>query len=105
MVDIDGNFKYSNIVSVSFPIVTGKLSIAPNPVLTEMKVTIASEADGRVQWKLTDNVGRVIQNGSEYVRKGVGNNFTIDMNRLPAGTYNLNVTGAGIDQNEKIQKL
>ena len=105
MVDIDGNFKYSSIVSVSFPIVTGKLSIAPNPVLTEMKVTIASEADGRVQWKLTDNVGRVIQNGSEYVRKGVGNNFTIDMNRLPAGTYNLNVTGAGIDQNEKIQKL
>jgi hypothetical protein len=105
MVDIDGNFEYSNIISVSFPLITGKLSIAPNPVLTEMKVTIAAEADGRVQWKLTDNVGRVIQKGSENVRKGVVNNFTINMNRLPAGTYNLNVTGAGIDQNEKIQKL
>ena len=105
MVDIDGNFKYSNIVPVSFPLITGRLSIAPNPVLTEMKVTITSEADGRVQWKLTDNVGRVIQKGSEYVRKGIVSNFTINMNRLPAGTYNLNVTGAGIDQNEKIQKL
>jgi len=105
MVDIDGRFEYSNIISVSFPIITGKLSIAPNPVLTEMKVTIASETDGRVQWKLTDNVGRVIQKGSEYVRKGVVNNFTINMNRLPAGTYNLNVIGAGIDQNEKLQKL
>ena len=39
------------------------------------------------------------------MRKGAVNNFTINMNRLPAGTYNLNVTGAGIDQNEKIQKL
>ena len=105
MVDIDGRFEYSNIISVSFPLITGKLSIAPNPVLTEVKVTIASEADGRVQWKLTDNVGRVILKGSENVKKGAGNNFTINMNRLPAGTYNLNVTGAGIDQNEKIQKL
>jgi hypothetical protein len=58
-----------------------------------------------VQWKLTDNVGRVIQKGSENVKKGTGNNFTINMNKLPAGTYNLSVTGAGIDQNEKIQKL
>ena len=105
MVDIDGNFKYSNIISVSFPLITGKLSIAPNPVLTAVKVAIAAEADGRVQWKLTDNVGRVILKGSENVKKGAGNNFTINMNRLSAGTYNLNVTGAGIDQNVKMQKL
>jgi len=47
----------------------------------------------------------VILKGSENVKKGSGNNFTINMNKLSAGTYNLNVTGAGIDQNEKIQKL
>lgn len=105
MVDIDGHFKYSNIVSVSFPVTTGKLSVAPNPVLTTMKVTITSEENGRVQWKLTDNVGRVIQKGSEDVKKGAGNIFTINMNRLPAGTYSLSVTGAGIDQNVKMQKL
>ena len=105
IVDIDGNFKYSNVISVSFPLITGKLGISPNPVLTSMKVTITAEADGRVQWKLTDNVGRVIQKGSENVKKGAGNNFTINMNKLSAGTYNLSVTGAGIDQNEKIQKL
>jgi trimeric autotransporter adhesin len=105
MVDIDGSFKYSNIISVSIPLITVKLSISPNPVLTVVKVAIASEADGRVQWKLTDNVGRVVQKGSEYVRKGAGNSFTINMNRLPAGTYNLNVIGVGLDQNVKMQKL
>jgi len=104
MVDIDGNFKYSNVISVSLPLTTGKLSIAPNPVLTTVNVAITSEADGRIQWKLTDNVGRVIQKGSELVKKGAGNNFAINMNRLPAGTYNLNVVGAGLDQNVKLQK-
>jgi hypothetical protein len=47
----------------------------------------------------------VIQKGSENVKKGAGNSFTINMNKLPAGTYNLNAIGAGIDQNVKMQKL
>ena len=105
MVDVDGKFKYSNIIAVSFPLITGKLSIAPNPVTTIANIAVAAEADGRVQWKLTDNVGRVMLKGSDTVKKGAGNNFTINMNRLSAGTYNLSVTGAGIDQNVKLQKL
>jgi hypothetical protein len=104
MVDIDGNLKYSNIISVLFPLITGKLSIAPNPVRSTVKVSIAAETDGRVQWNLTDNVGRVILKGSENVKKGAGNSFTINMNRLSAGAYNLSVTGAGINQNIKMQK-
>jgi hypothetical protein len=105
MVDIDGTYKYSNIVSVSMPLITGKLSISPNPVLTEAKVLIASPADGRIQWKLMDNIGRVILKGAEHVAKGSGNSFVIDLNRLPAGSYYLSVTGAGNDQKVKLQKL
>jgi PQQ-dependent dehydrogenase (s-GDH family) len=105
MIDIDGTYKYSNIVSVSLPLTTGKLSISPNPVVREVKVTIASPEDGQVQWKLLDNVGRVMMKGAEHVNKGAGNNFSINMNRLPAGTYYLSVTGAGNDQNVKMQKL
>jgi hypothetical protein len=52
-----------------------------------------------------DNVGRVLLKGTEQVKKGEGNNFTINMNRLSAGTYYLSVKGAGNDQNVKIQKL
>ena len=105
MVDIDGAFKYSNIVSVSMPLITGKLGISPNPVTNEVKVAVVSPADGKVQWKLMDNVGRVVLKGTEHVKKGSGNNFTINMNRLPAGTYYLSVNGAGNDQKVKMQKL
>jgi len=105
MVDIDGRFKYSNIVSVTMPFITGKMSVSPIPVVNEMKVSIAAPTDGNVQWKLIDNVGRIIMKGTEHVKKGGGNSFSINMNRLPAGTYNLTATGAGIDQKVKLQKL
>ena len=105
IADIDGTYKYSNIVSISLPLTTGKLSVSPNPVLHEAKVTIASPEDGQVQWKLMDNIGRVMMKGAEHVNKGAANNFSINMNRLPAGTYYLSVTGAGNDQNVKMQKL
>jgi hypothetical protein len=68
-------------------------------------VTIASPADGRVQWKLVDYVGRVILKGEEEVKKGEGNQFTVNMSRLSAGTYYLSLTGAGNNQEAKVQKL
>jgi PQQ-dependent dehydrogenase (s-GDH family) len=104
MVDIDGTYKFSNIVSVAMPFITGKMIISPNPVIDLAKVMLASPENGKVQWKLIDNIGRIILKGTEHVNKGV-NNFSINMNRLPAGTYYLNVTGAGNDQRVKMQKL
>ena len=105
MVDIDGTYKYSNIVTITLPFITGRLTVSPNPVLNEVKVTLASPKEGRAQWKLMDNTGRVLIKGSANVRKGVNNNFNINMSRLPAGTYYLNVNGAGNDHRVKLQKL
>jgi hypothetical protein len=105
MMDKNGSFKYSNIISVLLPVTTGKLGVSPNPVNNEMKVTIVSASDGKVQWRLIDNVGRSVLSGTEHVKKGAGNDFTINMVRLPAGTYYLSVMGSGNDQQIKIQKL
>jgi PQQ-dependent dehydrogenase (s-GDH family) len=104
MVDIDGRFKYSTIISVSMPFITGKLTISPNPVFNDLKVSLSSPADGRLHWKIMDNAGRMMMKGTQQVTKGT-NNFTINMNRLPAGSYYLDVTGAGNDQKVKMQKL
>jgi glucose/arabinose dehydrogenase len=105
IVDIDGNFKYSGIITISLADITGKLSVSPNPVVNEAKVNISSPADGRIQWKLIDNTGRIILQNSEHVKRGNGNRFTINMNKLSIGSYYLSVSGTGIDQKVKLQKL
>ncbi|MBC7948245.1 MAG: PQQ-dependent sugar dehydrogenase [Chitinophagaceae bacterium] len=103
MMDRDGQFTYSNVITIVLPTMTGKIAVTPNPVASRARVLITATRDGKTQWKLTDNSGRVISNGSENIRKG-NNQFYIDMNKLSAGVYYLNVNGAGIDNLVKIQK-
>jgi len=105
LVDINGSFKYSNVITISLADITGKLIVSPNPVVNEVKVNISAPADGRIQWKLIDNTSRVILQNSEHVKKGNGNSFIINMNKLSRGSYYLRVSGAGIDQKIKLQKL
>jgi hypothetical protein len=104
MLDNDGSYTYSNIINVSLADVAGKVTIFPNPVAGEAKVTIAAIVDGKAQWKIIDNAGRVVLQSSTQVRKG-NNNLVINVNKLSAGIYYLNVSGGGVDQKVKLQKL
>lgn len=103
MVDKDGSFTYSSVVSVTLPYVAGKITVAPNPVIGEAKVTIASAVNGKVLWRLVDNSGRVLLQGAENVRPG-NNQVLINMHKLSAGMYFLSISGAGLDQQVKLQK-
>ena len=105
MTDQDGSFKYSGIVSVTITYITGKVTVAPNPVINDVKVNVSSAEDGKVQWKLIDNAGRVLFQNSTHVKKGIANSITISMDKLASGSYFLSVSGAGIDQKIKLQKL
>jgi glucose/arabinose dehydrogenase len=105
VVDMNGSFKYSNVITISLADITGKLTVSPNPVIGEVKVNISAPADGIILWKLIDNTSRVILQNSEHVRKGNGNIFIINMNKLSRGSYYLSISGAGIDQKVKLQKL
>lgn len=104
MVDIDGTYKYSNIVTISLADMTGAVNASPNPMTDAIRVTMQSPAEGRVQWKLIDNTGRVVLRNTAAVRKG-NNSMVINVSKLSAGLYYLSVTGAGIDQKIKLQKL
>jgi len=105
MVDNDGNFKYSSIVVITLADITAVVNVAPNPVVNSVKVAITAPKTGAVTCKITDNTGRTIIRQSEKVHKGEGNTITIDMGRLSSGTYYLELSGAGIDKNIKLQKL
>lgn len=105
IADRDGSFKYSNIITISLADITGKLTVSPNPAINEVKLNITAPADGRIQWKLFDNTGRLIKQNAEHVRKGNGNSFTININKLTRGSYYLSVSGVGFDQQVKLQKM
>ena len=104
MVDKDGSYTYSDVVTITLPSVTGNISVFPNPARKEIKVTVAVPADGKVQWNITDNTGRVVLQNSVALKKG-NNNTSINVSNLSGGIYYLNMSGAGINQKVKFEKL
>lgn len=104
IVDRDGHYDYSNIVTISLADVAGRVTIFPNPAADKANVTIGATADGNVQWKILDNAGRTVLQNNVDVRKG-RNNIVINIDKLSAGIYYLSVSGGGVDQKVKLQKL
>jgi hypothetical protein len=80
------------------------MTVAPNPTTGETKMSINAVADGVVHWKVTDYSGKVVMHEVVRLRKG-NNNISINVSKLSAGMYFLNVSGEGIDQHIKLQKL
>jgi hypothetical protein len=103
-VDINGDFVYTRVISVSMSDLTVGASIAPNPASHDVRLTVYAESDGEAQWKIVDNAGRVVMNNSLSVKKGL-NGVTIDINKLAAGIYFMDVQGGGVSQTMKLQKL
>jgi glucose/arabinose dehydrogenase len=104
MIDADGQYSYSQVITIYLADITGRVVISPNPAKHETRVMITASLSGTVKWKLVDNNGRVVMQDAVYVNRG-SNNFTINLNSLSGGLYYLNISGAGIDQNMKLQKL
>jgi hypothetical protein len=66
------------------------LSIQPNPMSGEAKVTFTSETAGTQQISIADVLGRVVYSTTMTARQGQ-NETTIERNNLPAGVYILSV--------------
>lgn len=104
MVDIDTRFTYSTIVSVNLGDVTNRVILSPNPTAGDTRLMVTAEKEGTAVWKITDNNGREVLRNSFHIRKG-NNNILLNLRGLKNGVYYLQVTGTGINQNLKLQKL
>jgi trimeric autotransporter adhesin len=104
MFDVNGTYKYSNRISVSLPSLTGTVTISPNPATNEMKAFVVSPADCKADWRIIDNAGRIILYGNASMKKG-SNQLSIDISKIAAGTYYLQVTGSNIECKTRFQKL
>jgi Secretion system C-terminal sorting domain len=85
MVDLDGSYKYSNIISLQNEIDVSIIGeFYPNPAETYTQIDIIAQTDGK--WKLTatDLNGRVIKTYYENLKKG-GNRLNLDITNWIAG--------------------
>jgi trimeric autotransporter adhesin len=104
IVDADNSYAYSNVVTVNLTTIAGKVFAMPNITANITKVTMTVATEGNAQWQILDNNGRVVLQKSIHLKKGY-NATTINISNLAAGLYYLNVSGAGIDQKIKLEKL
>lgn len=85
MVDLDGSYKYSNIISLQNDVnksIVGEFY--PNPAETYVQIDILSQKEGL--WKVTasDLTGRIIKTSEENLKKG-GNRLNMDITNWVAG--------------------
>jgi hypothetical protein len=66
------------------------LTIQPNPVTNEARVTFTSQTGGDMQISITDIIGREMYRSTIASKQGQ-NETTISRNKLPAGMYILSV--------------
>ena len=104
IIDKDGSFKYSNIITITLPITKAIITIAPNPVMNDLKGSIISPITGNVMLSIFDNTGRLILQTTSYLKKGT-NSFTQNINQLSSGLYYIDLSAKGIIARTKFQKL
>ena len=85
IVDQDGKFKYSKIVSVNISNQLIPLKIFPNPA-SDILFVQASGNNEIATFKIEDAMGRTVK-GAELTLNG-NTSFTVDINNLPKGVYN-----------------
>jgi trimeric autotransporter adhesin len=103
VTDLNGTFKYSNIINVALPVTKGSITVSPNPAVTDIKIAVSSPVTVNSAWQIIDISGRTVLYGDVLLKKG-NNNLPVNIKRLAAGTYYVQVKGDGIDVKTKFSK-
>jgi len=92
MVDKDGKFVYSNIVTVNVSIKGNALStIYPSPFTDKINITVAIETATRAEVEIFDNTGKLAVKYTTAVSKGINNIIIENLDKLARGIYIIKV--------------
>jgi hypothetical protein len=106
-VDLDGTFKYSDVVNIKISFDKTGISILSNPFVNNITADIASPISQRLSVKLSDISGKVIAVDAWQVIKGSSRMVMNKVNNLSNGMYILTVTddnGAVLFNNKLIKQ-
>jgi hypothetical protein len=108
MVDIDGKFEYSKIVSVNLGVTNGTeitVSVFPNPYVNELYAKITTSSTGSATVQLKDGIGRMVSGVTKQSVSQGTNIIRIDgVDQLPRGIYFVEIEVNGTKYTSKIFK-
>ena len=103
--DYDGNSTYSKIQSIDIiPNSTSEFTVYPNPSNPNNVNIIISSKEDKVILQVTDNIGRIIYNGSIDMNKSTTRFFKLaDVCNLQPGLfYTISIISNGVTKSKKI---
>ncbi len=101
-VDINGDFKYSKIISLNTKAI--RILVSPNPFVDHLNVSYQLETEGAVEVFIYDVIGRLIKKHSLKGIKGYNFQSISDLNQLPSGQYFIRLIGDNVHEQVKIVK-
>ena len=78
--------------------------IAPNPVQQDLNIQLIVKKAGKLQFILSDVLGRIIKSWDEKIISGA-HNWHISTVDLPNGIYQLTISDAQTSQSRRFEKL
>jgi hypothetical protein len=92
LIDIDGKFTYSNVISAVRGSSNDALMIYPNPFENALNIDYVAESDDVLELTLTDLSGRVVSRMQKTITKGANKITWNNLGSLSSGQYYIRVS-------------
>ncbi|WP_207513650.1 T9SS type A sorting domain-containing protein [Longitalea luteola] len=92
MVDKDGQFTYSAIITIRTDVKAFQVTVSPNPFNKHVVIAVQSDTDEAVQFRVFNSDGKLMWRKTGFVSAGNNAQYFNDLQSLPAGIYVLKVT-------------
>ena len=89
IIDKDGNFSYSKIITIGVEKGISLFVVYPNPFGKKVQVKFISDAPDQATMRIIDNSGKVIATQTDPVQKGENRISIRNVDNLPGGIYYL----------------
>ncbi|HEX6428183.1 MAG TPA: T9SS type A sorting domain-containing protein [Niastella sp.] len=92
MVDNDGKYNYSGIITIRTDAKGSNVTASPNPFTDHVVITIESTTDEPVQYRMFNSDGKLVWRKTSFVSAGTNAQYFNELQSLPKGIYFIKVT-------------
>lgn len=104
MVDIDGRYEYSGIITIRTNVQGFEVTASPNPFTNNVLITIESKTDETVLLRVFNSEGKLVWRKSTAVYAGTNAQYFSELQSLPKGIYYIKVNKLNSEASLKLIK-